>query len=88
MRVVRPIAPPGLNLEMPKDMTPELFMKQIGGDCEEIHDKFETMEEIFNEDSWDLKQREIPVQQRKYIMRKLQILNFAQVVASNFGLGS
>ena len=48
MRVVRPIAPPGLNLTIPANMTPEKFCKQIGGDCDEYGDKFETMDEIFN----------------------------------------
>lgn len=49
MRVVKPIfPPPGLNLQIPENMTPELFCKQIGGDCSEYADKFENIQEVFN----------------------------------------
>jgi len=49
MRVVRPVyPPPGLNLQIPEGMTPEVFCKQIGGDCAEYADKFESIDEIFN----------------------------------------
>ena len=52
MRVVNPVfPPPGLNLQVPADMTPEKFCKQIGGDCGEYSDKFETIDEVFNLDS-------------------------------------
>ncbi len=61
MRVLRPIAPPGLDLKVPKDLTPEKFCRQIGGDCEEIADKFESINEIFTEKSEEMKKREIPV---------------------------
>ena len=47
MRVVRPIDPPGLNLKVPDNLSAELFCKQIGGDCEEIADKFETIDQVF-----------------------------------------
>ena len=62
MRVVRPIAPPGLELKVPSDMTPEKFCRQIGGDCEEIADKFESINEIFTEKSEEMRKREIPIQ--------------------------
>ena len=38
------IPAPGLNLKIPEDLTPETFCKQIGGDCDEISDKFETID--------------------------------------------
>lgn len=41
MRVVRPITPPGLDLKVPDGLTAEKFCLQIGGDCEDIADKFE-----------------------------------------------
>ena len=47
MKCVRPIPPPGLNLQIPKNLTPEKFLKQIGGDCDEIFDKFENINEVF-----------------------------------------
>ena len=43
MRVVRPITPPGLDLRIPLELTTEKFLMQIGGDCDEISDKFETI---------------------------------------------
>ena len=49
MRVVRPIfPPPGLNLKIPEELTAENFCKQIGGDCAEYSDKFESISEVFN----------------------------------------
>ena len=46
-RVGRITPPPGLNLQLPRDLDPETFCRQIGGDCDEIGDKFESLEEIF-----------------------------------------
>ena len=46
LRSVKPIAPIGLDLTAPEGWTPEKFCKKIGGDCDEHHDKFETMEEV------------------------------------------
>ena len=52
MRSVKRITPaPGLNLKLPKDLTPETFCRQIGGDCDEYGDKFETLEEVFSKTS-------------------------------------
>ena len=40
LKTVKPIfPPPGLSLKPPEDMTPQVFCRQIGGDCEEIYDK-------------------------------------------------
>jgi hypothetical protein len=39
--------PPGLNLKIPEGLTAEQYCKQIGGDCSEYADKFETIEELF-----------------------------------------
>ena len=61
MRVVRPVfPPPGLNLQIPEALTPETFCKQIGGDCAEYADKFETIGEVFNLDSKELKAKGVP----------------------------
>ena len=50
MRTCEPIyPPPGMNLEIP-EWTPEIFFNKIGGGMNEHHDKFETIEEIFNSD--------------------------------------
>ncbi len=46
MRRVNRVPAPGLNLKLPKDLDPETFCKQIGGDCDEIGDKFDSLEEI------------------------------------------
>ncbi|CDW81732.1 UNKNOWN [Stylonychia lemnae] len=52
MKHVNPIfPPPGQNLMIPKDLTPEVYLKSIGGDCGEYADKFETIDEVFNLDS-------------------------------------
>ena len=75
MRVVNPIfPPPGLNLQIPEGLTPEKFCKQIGGDCSEYSDKFETIEEVFNLDSKEMKVKGIPTVQRKYILRCRELL--------------
>lgn len=47
MRNVNPIyPPPGLNLQIPSSLTVEQFCKQIGGDCYDIADKFESMDQV------------------------------------------
>ena len=75
MHVVRPIfPPPGLNLQIPEGLTPEKFCKQIGGDCAEYADKFETIEEVFNLDSKEMKEKGVPTVQRKYILRCRELL--------------
>ena len=75
MRVVRQIyPPPGLNLQIPEGLTPETFCKQIGGDCAEYADKFETIDEVFKLDSKELKAKGIPIVQRKYIMHCRELL--------------
>ena len=52
MLSVKPVyPPPGLNLRIPEGLTPEQFCKQIGGDCAEFADKFESIDEIFSLDS-------------------------------------
>ena len=70
MRTVRPVPAPGDDLKIPENLDPETFCKQIGGDCDDYGDKFETMDEIFSLGKWDMKKRDIPVKQRKYIMSK------------------
>ena len=47
-RVGRITPPPGLNLQLPKDLDAETFCRQIGGDCDDVSEKFESLEEVFN----------------------------------------
>ena len=70
MRKVRRIAPPGLELEIPEDLTPENYLRSIGGDCEDFADKFEKIDELFETSGSEMKGKEIPCKQRKYILRK------------------
>ena len=50
MKNVRPVyPPPGLSLRAPTDLDVETFCKQIGGDCDDIADKFETIDEVFTQ---------------------------------------
>ena len=74
MRCVNPIPPPGLSLRPPSDLTPLLFCRQIGGDCEEYADKFETTDELFDLTSYQMKERGVPVVNRKYILRCRELL--------------
>ena len=62
MKTVRPIyPPPGFSLKPPADLTPTDFCRQIGGDCEEYADKFETTDEIFKLTSRQMRERDVPV---------------------------
>ena len=70
MKCVVPIyPPPGLSLKIPEDLDHVKFCRQIGGDCEEIADKFESIDQIFKLSSIEMKRLGIPVVQRKYIFR-------------------
>lgn len=52
MKRVKRVAPPGKDLVIPEDLTPEKFCRMIGGDCEDIADKFEDdINAVFTEDS-------------------------------------
>ena len=55
MRKVKRVPAPGDNLKIPEDLDPETFCKQIGGDCDDIADKFETIDEIFTMDGVSIK---------------------------------
>mmetsp|Transcript_37 Transcript_37/g.28 ORF Transcript_37/g.28 Transcript_37/m.28 type:complete len:116 (-) Transcript_37:27-374(-) len=69
MNVVRPILPaPGLNLQIPTDLTVEKFCKQIGGDCEDVVEHFTTVDEIFNTSSEVMRIKGVPCQQRKHLL--------------------
>ena len=48
LRVVKRIPAPGDNLQIPKGLDHETFLRQIGGDCDDISDKFEDIHEVFN----------------------------------------
>ena len=71
----RPIyPPPGNNLSIPEDLTPEQFLKQIGGDTEEYAEKFENVHDIVMTKKYRLKEAGMPTQQRKYIYRIRELL--------------
>ena len=75
MRVVHPVyPPPGLNLQIPEGLTPETFCNQIGGDCAEYADKFETIDELFNLTSRELRAKGLPTVQRKYLLHCREML--------------
>ena len=76
MHFTRPIyPPPGYNLQIPPDMTPQKFCRQIGGDCEEYAaEKFENIQEIFSMNGPKMKERGVPIHQRKYILRCVELL--------------
>ena len=62
MRRVNRVPAPGLDLKIPKDLTPEIFCRMIGGDCEEVAEKFEDdINAVFTENSMQMKRREVPV---------------------------
>ena len=46
-----------MNLKIPADLDPETFLRQIGGDCDDVADKFETIDEIFTEGRELMKKR-------------------------------
>ena len=81
MRKVKPIPPPGEDLKIPVDLTPEKFCRMIGGDCEEIADKFEDdINAVFTENTMQMKARDIPVDQRKYIRSKQILFSLYHVI--------
>lgn len=59
---------------IPAGLTVEKFLKKIGRGCEEHADKFESWEELMGARSWELKMNDIPVGQRKWILKVCQRL--------------
>lgn len=86
MKRVQRIPAPGMDLKPPEDLSIEKFMDSIGGDCNEIVDKFEYdedfperlsgMEAVFKEDGQEFKNRGIPTKQRRYLLSKFTALIF------------
>ena len=75
MKTVRPIfPPPGLGLRMPADLSTQQLLRQIGGDCEEYHDKFENPNDFFDLTTREMKDKGVPTHQRKYILRCREML--------------
>ena len=76
MRSVKPVyPPPGLDLKVPSDWTHEKFLEKIGGDCMNVSSNFESLNEIFNNSySEYYKEKGVPVKQRKYILRIINLL--------------
>ena len=54
MRCVKRVPAPGEDLKIPKDLDVETFCRQIGGDCDDIADKFEDISQLFNATRKDL----------------------------------
>ena len=69
LRKVGRVPAPGDKLKIPTDLTPETFCAQIGGDCDDIADKFETIDEVFTHTTEQMKKNGVPCKQRKYILR-------------------
>lgn len=73
IRKLKPIyPPPGLNLKAPEGWTLKKFFEKIGGDCHDIVSKFENIEikEVLdNANNTYLSKKEIPIKQRKYLLR-------------------
>ena len=62
MRCVNHIyPPPGNNLTLPADLDVETYFRQIGGDCEEYADKFETLDQVFKLTGSEMKELGVPV---------------------------
>jgi hypothetical protein len=49
-------------------------MAKIGGDCNEYADKFETIEEVLSNSTFEMKEKGIPTHQRKYLLRMRELL--------------
>lgn len=78
MRLIncKPIYPaPGLNLSIPADWNLKKFFEKIGGDCHEHVSKFESIKEIFDNSNTEyLCKKGLPVKQRKYLLRTIELL--------------
>ncbi|KAF0984434.1 hypothetical protein FDP41_000333 [Naegleria fowleri] len=55
-----------------RGITMESFLKNIGKGCEEHIDKFKSWEDLFTSKSLKLKAKEIPVAQRRWILKWLE----------------
>jgi len=55
-----------------RGITVESFLKNIGKGCEEHVDKFKSWEDLFSSKSLKLKLKEIPVAQRRWILKWLE----------------
>ena len=44
MRCVKRVPAPGEDLRIPENLDHETFCKQIGGDCDDVSDKFESLQ--------------------------------------------
>ncbi len=53
-------------------MTKELFLERIGRECGEYADAFESWEELFTLRGIEMKKRNIPVRQRRWILRQTE----------------
>lgn len=76
MKNIKPIfPPPGLNLNIPPDWTTKKFFEKIGGDCYSFSENFPSVKEIFdNSNTVYLKKKELPIKQRKYLLRCINLM--------------
>ncbi|KAJ3325383.1 hypothetical protein HDV06_004242 [Boothiomyces sp. JEL0866] len=55
-----------------KDITPEEYLKSIGRGCEQIADKFESMEQLLSKSGEDLEAMGVKTRMRKYLLESLE----------------
>jgi len=74
LRTVQPVyPPPGLNLQIP-EWKHEDFLMRIGGGCSDYADKFESLNQVFELNRDQLKEKGVPATQRKHIFRIREML--------------
>ena len=62
MRCVKRVPAPGDDLKIPENLDHEQFCRQIGGDCDDISDKFESLNEVMTLSRKEMKIRGVPTQ--------------------------
>ncbi|EFC48938.1 predicted protein [Naegleria gruberi] len=68
----KPLLDPLIVPRRRRGITVESFLKNIGKGCEEHVDKFTSWEDLFTSKSLKLKVKEIPVAQRRWILKWLE----------------
>ncbi|KNC54544.1 uncharacterized protein AMSG_12350 [Thecamonas trahens ATCC 50062] len=72
--LVRPAARRNLRPRRPAHgMTKDEFLARIGRECDQYADAFESWDELFSLRGLDMKKRNIPVRQRRWILRKTEM---------------
>jgi hypothetical protein len=66
--------PPGWDLKIPENIDIKTFCEKVGGDMYEHSDKFEKLSDLFEMNSEKLKEKGLPVKQRKYLLRMVHMM--------------